>query len=451
MANNQLENIENNIKAPSRDTFHSKIGFILACIGSAVGMGNIWLFPYRVGQFGGAAFLVPYFLFVIVIGITGVIGEMSFGRAMGTGPLGAFQRALERKDIKKGYLLGLIPVIGSLSIAIGYAVVVGWILRFTIGSITGAVISTADSSAYFVEIAGEFGSVGWHFTGLALTFMVMLMGVSKGIEKANKIMMPAFFVLFLILAVRVATLSGAIEGYRYLFVPKWEFLKEPKTWIFALGQAFFSLSLAGSGTIVYGSYLKKTEDIVDCAKNVAFFDTFAAILAALVIIPSVFVFGMNPAAGPPLMFVIMPKVFKMMPMGQLFSIVFFIAVLFAGISSLMNLFETPIESLQHRFKLSRKASVTIIAAISFFVGLMIESGDKLGLWMDIVSIYVIPLGALLAGIIFFWVCGSEFAREQVQLGRRKKIGPWFEPMSKYIFCGLTIVVYILGIFYGGIG
>ncbi|PAB58534.1 sodium-dependent transporter [Anaeromicrobium sediminis] len=452
MADNHVKNVvDKNGETTNRETFNSQIGFILACIGSAVGMGNIWMFPYRVGQFGGAAFLVPYFIFVLVIGFTGVIGEMSFGRAMGTGPLGAFKKAFERRSKKNGDLLGLIPVIGSLGIAIGYAVVVGWILRFTVGAITGTVTSTVDSAAYFGEIAGEFGSLGWHFAGLAITFIIMLMGVGKGIEKANKVMMPAFFFLFIVLAIRVATLPGAIEGYKYLFVPKWEFLKDPKTWVYALGQAFFSLSLAGSGTVVYGSYLKKTEDIVACAKHVAFFDTCAAMLAALVIIPSVFAFNMDPAAGPPLMFITMPNVFKMMPMGQMFSILFFVAVLFAGISSLMNLFETPIEALQQRFNLSRGTSVAIMAIIGAGVGVMLESGDKLGAWMDVISIYVIPLGALLAGIVFFWVCGVKFAREQVQLGRGKEIGTWFEPMTKYVFCGLTIIVYILGIFYGGIG
>ncbi|GAB6088035.1 sodium-dependent transporter [Alkaliphilus crotonatoxidans] len=434
-----------------RDTFNSKVGFILACIGSAVGMGNLWMFPYRVGQFGGAAFLVPYFLFVMIIGFTGVIGEMSFGRAMQTGPLGAFKKAFERRNKKNGDLLGLIPVLGSLGIAIGYAVVVGWILKFTVGSISGAVTTAADSGAYFGQIAGPLGSVSWHFAGLALTFIVMLLGISNGIEKVNKFMMPAFFGLFVILAIRVATLPGATTGYQYLFVPQWELLKDPKTWVYALGQAFFSLSLAGSGTVVYGSYLKKTEDVVGCAKNVAIFDTIAAMLAAIVIIPSVFAFGLDPAAGPPLMFITMPNVFKMMPMGQLFAILFFVAVLFAGVSSLMNLFETPIEALQQRFKLSRGTSVAIIAAVSALVGLILEDADKLGSWMDVVSIYVIPLGALLAGIMFFWVCGPGFAREQAQLGREKTIGAWFEPMTKYVFCGLTIVVYILGIFYGGIG
>lgn len=452
MGNNKKESHYNSLNnETNRDTFDSKVGFILACIGSAVGMGNIWMFPYRVGQFGGAAFLVPYFIFVIVIGFTGVIGEMSFGRAMRTGPLGAFKKALERRGKKHGDLIGLIPVVGSLGIAIGYSVVVGWILRFTVGAITGSMIKAPDSGAYFGAIAGRMGSLSWHLMGLALTFIIMLAGVSNGIEKVNKVMMPAFYVLFLILAIRVATLPGAMEGYKYLFNPKWEFLANPKTWVYALGQAFFSLSLAGSGTVVYGSYLKKTEDIVGSAKYVAIFDTIAAMLAALVIIPSVFAFGMDPSAGPPLMFITMPSIFKQMPAGQFFAIIFFIAVLFAGVTSLMNLFETPIEALQERFKFSRKTSVAIIALCGAVTGIVLEDANKLGVWMDVISIYVIPLGALLAGIMFFWVCGSKFAREQVQLGRTKEIGAWFEPMTKYVFCGLTIIVYIFGIFYGGIG
>ncbi len=435
----------------TRDTFDSKLGFILACIGSAVGMGNIWLFPYRVGQFGGAAFLIPYFIFVALIGFTGVIGEMAFGRAMGTGPLGAFKQAMERRGKKHGDLIGLIPVIGSLGIAIGYSVVVGWILRFTVGSISGAMTSSPDSGAYFGMIAGSFGSVGWHFAALILTFVVMVAGVSAGIEKMNKIMMPAFFAMFLILAIRVALIPGAGAGYAYLLTPKWEFLGDPKTWVYALGQAFFSLSLAGSGTVVYGSYLKKTEDVVDSAKNVAIFDTIAAMLAALVIIPSVFAFNMDPAAGPPLMFITMPEIFKQMPAGRLFASIFFIAVLFAGVTSLVNLFETPIEALQERFNFSRAKAVITVGVIGAAVGIFIEDGGVLGTWMDIVSIYIIPLGALLAGIMFFWVCGPDFAREQAQLGREKLIGSWFEPMSRYVFVGLTILVYIAGIFYGGIG
>jgi NSS family neurotransmitter:Na+ symporter len=234
-----------------------------------------------------------------------------------------------------------------------------------------------------------------------------------------------------------------------MFIPKWEFLWNPQTWVFALGQAFFSLSLAGSGTLVYGSYLSNTEDVISSAKYVAIFDTIAAMLAALVIIPSVFAFGLDPAAGPPLMFITMPEVFKSMPGGQIFMIIFFIAVIFAAITSLVNLFETPIEALQSKFHLSRAKSVMIIAAIAVIVGVCIEG--IVGEWMDVVSIYIIPLGALLAGIMFYWVLGPKFAREQIQTGRMKKVGPWLDPVSRFVFCIATILVYIMGIFYGGIG
>ncbi|MEG0430618.1 MAG: sodium-dependent transporter [Anaerovoracaceae bacterium] len=440
--------MENNLN--KRDGFKTKLGFVMACIGSAVGMGNIWMFPYRVGQFGGASFLIPYFIFVALIGVTGVIGEITLGRSTKSGPLGAFKTALLMRGKKHGELIGLIPVVGSLAIAIGYSVVVGWILKFTVCSFTGDVLKTQDSGAYFGDIAGPFGSVSWHLAALVIVFIMMILGVSKGIEKVNKIMMPGFFIMFIILAIKVATLDNVAEGYKYLFTMDTEALMNPKTWVYALGQAFFSLSLAGSGTVVYGSYLSDKEDVVAGAKNIALFDTIAAMLAAVVIIPAVFAFNMDPTAGPPLMFITMPSVFKMMTMGWIFSVLFFVAVLFAGITSLVNLFESPIEALQQRFGLQRKNAVLIVAVIATIVGVLIENGDIVGKWMDFVSIYVVPLGALLAAIMVFWVCGKGYAREHAQLGRTKKIGGWFEPLSRYGFVGITIAVYVLGIMYGGI-
>ena len=270
----------------ARGEFRTRLGFIIACVGSAVGMGNIWMFPYRTGEFGGSAFLIAYFIFVILLGFSGVIGEMAFGRSVKCGPIGAF-----------------------------------------------------------TKLAVDFGSIGWHFLGLLLTFAIMLMGVSKGIEKMNKVMMPIFFIFFILLLIRVVMLPGAAEGYRYMFVPRWEELGNIQTWVYALGQAFFSLSLAGSGTIVYGSYLKKDIDVVSCAGNVALFDTCAALLAGMVVIPAVFAFGLDVGSGPPLMFITLPAVFQQIPFGALFAVIFFIAVIFAAVTSLMNLFETPIEAL----------------------------------------------------------------------------------------------------------
>lgn len=445
----------NHMEEKPRDQFRTRMGFIVACIGSAVGMGNIWMFPYRTGTFGGAAFLIPYFLFVILLGFSGVIGEMAFGRAMRTGPLGAFAGAMEMRFGKKargiGKCIGIIPILGSLGIAIGYSVVVGWFLKYLWSALSGELIQVEDMGTYFGSLAVDFGSVGWQMLGLGITFLIMGFGIVKGIEKMNKIMMPVFFAFFLLLLLRVVTFDGALEGFKYMFVPEWKHLGDVKTWVYALGQAFFSLSLAGSGTIVYGSYLEKKENIVSCAKNVAFFDTCAALLAGMVVIPAVFAFGLDVASGPPLMFITLPVVFQQMPMGSLFAVIFFVAVLFAAITSLMNLFETPIEALQMQFHLPRKAAVVTVALISAGTGIFLESGDAVSVWMDMVSIYIIPLGALLAGIMFFWVCPRGFAREQVQQGREKKLGSWFEPVTKYLFVGITLVVYILGIFFGGIG
>lgn len=440
-----------NTNNDSRDTFTSKAGFIIACIGSAVGMGNIWLFPYRLGQFGGAAFLIPYIIFVVLLGCTGLMGEFAFGRMTQTGPIGSFRFALETKNKRGGGIFGIIPVLGAFGIAVGYAVVVGWFIKFLIGSITGEMINATDSAAYFGSIAGPFGSILWHFIALVITAVVLLLGVSKGIEKVNKFMMPVFYILFLILLVRVLMLDGASEGLRYLCIPKWEVLSQPKTWIYALGQAFFSLSLAGSGMIVYGSYLKRDIDILSSAKNTVIFDTLAAITAGLVIIPAVFAFNLDPTSGPPLMFITLPSVFKLMPLGGIFAVVFFISVLFASITSLMNLLEVPIEALQSKFKFSRKVAVILVCTCAFLVGLFVENGDILGSWMDFVSIYIIPLGAFISGVMFFWIIGIDRAKSEIETGSKKILGPWFKPMAKYVFVFLTVTVFIAGILLGGIG
>ena len=216
---------------------------------------------------------------------------------MRTGPLGSFKKALEMRGLKGGEFIGLIPVIGSLATAIGYTVVMAWVLKFFIGSVSGEMIKSEDSGAYFGEIATDFGSVPWHIIVLVVTFAFMAFGISKGIERVNKVLMPLFYLLFVIIAIRVAFLPGSGAGYDFMFNPDWSALANPQTWVFALGQAFFSLSLAGSGTVVYGSYLSKKEDIVSSAKYIAIFDTLASMTAAMVIIPAVFAFGTDPTSA----------------------------------------------------------------------------------------------------------------------------------------------------------
>ena len=437
-----------------RESFNSKWGFILACIGSAVGMGNLWMFPTRVSLYGGGSFLIPYFIFVALIGSTGVIGEMCLGRGPRSGPIDAFGAACETRGRRKlGDALGFIPAAGSLAMAIGYTVVMGWILKYAIGAFTGATLAPADTDGFasaFGSMASAFGNNGWQLAALFFCILILMFGVGSGIENANKLMMPVFFILFVFLGIYVAFQPGAMQGYRYIFRIDPEILADPKTWIFALGQAFFSLSLAGSGTVVYGSYLKSDVDVVSSAKYVAFFDTAAALLAGLVIIPAVFSFGMAPNSGPGLLFITIPAVIRDIPLGRVFAIIFFLAVLFAGITSLMNLLESPVEALQKRLGWSRRSAITFIGVITAAVGIFVEGG-LLSAWMDSISIYVIPLGALLAGITMFWICGDKFARNAAQLGRVRTIGKWFKPMTKYVFCGVAVLVYILGIFFGGIG
>ena len=438
-----------------RDRFRCKTGFIIACIGSAVGMGNIWLFPARVSQFGGAAFLIPYFICVIFIGVTGVVGEMAFGRAMGAGPMGAFGKATEMvgKGRRPGETLALLPVICSLALAIGYSVVVGWILKYMFGSITGQVFqaqSVEEFEAMFGQAASSFGSVGWHLVGLGITFLIMIYGISSGIERANKVMMPLFFVMFIGMAIYIATLPGADKAYEFLMNPQWEALKNPKTWVYALGQAFFSLSLAGSGTLVYGSYLKKDVDIPSSARTVALWDTIAALVAAFTIIPAMATAGQElTGGGPGLMFIFLPNVFSQMSGGRIVIVVFFVAVAFAGITSLINLFETPVEALQTKLGYSRKKAVGVIAIIGTVVAVLIEG--IVSDWMDVCSIYLCPLGALIAGVMFYWVCGKKFVRQNIDLGARRKLGGWYEFASKYVFCGLTVLVLVLGTVLGSIG
>ena len=437
-----------------RDSFNNKWGFILACIGSAVGMGNIWMFPTRVSMYGGGSYLIPYFIFVALIGFTGVIGEMSFGRATKSGPVDAFGYACETKNKRKlGEVIGFIPVLGALAMAIGYTVVMGWILKYMIGAFTGKTLAPADTEGFaasFGSMASAFGNNVWQIVALVIGIIILMFGVGRGIEKANKIMMPVFFILFAVLGIYVAFQPGAIEGYKYIFRVDPEAFADPKTWIFALGQAFFSLSIAGNGTLIYGSYLSDNEDIPAAAGRVALFDTIAAMLAALVIIPAMATTGAQlNQGGPGLMFIFLPALFKSMPGGYIVAIIFFVAVFMAGLSSLINLYEAPIATIQEKLHLGRKASCAIIAAIALIVSICIQ-GIVSG-WMDILSIYICPLGAGLAGIMFFWICGKKYVETQVNTGRDKKFTDKFYPICKYIFCPICFLVLILGIVLGGIG
>lgn len=432
-------------------SFTSSLGFVLACVGSAVGLGNIWMFPYRLGEYGGAAFLIPYIFFIALFGFVGLSAEFAIGRRVGTGTLGSYEHCWEsRKMGTAGKILGWIPLLGSLGIAIGYSIIIGWVVRFLIGSVTNTVLEQ-DSAQYFGEVTKWMGNVPFHVIVIAITVLVLLLGAAIQIEKANKILMPLFFVLFAVLAVRVAFLPGASEGYKFLFVPKWEALANVDTWVMAMGQAFFSMSITGSGMIVYGSYLSKKEDIPKASMQTAVFDTIAAMLSALAIMPAVFAFKIEPTAGPSLMFITIPNIFKQMPFGRIFAVIFFLSVCFAGITSLINMFEAVIESWQHKFKLKRNHAVLLCGGITLLVGLFLEEEARVGSWMDFITIIVVPFGAVLGAISIYYILGFDKIREELEEGREKALPKLFKPAAKYIYVPLSIIVFILGLIYKGIG
>lgn len=432
-------------------SFSGSVGFILACVGSAVGLGNIWMFPYRLGQYGGAAFLVPYIFFVCLFGLTGLSAEFAIGRKARTGTLGSYELCWSKRGMQgAGKCVGWIPLMGSLGIAIGYSIIIGWVFRSLGGAVTGVLLER-DSAEFFAEATGEYGSLIWHFAVVFITVLVLVTGSVNQIERTNRIMMPIFFVLFSILAVRVFFLPGAGEGYKFLFVPRWEQLLDVNTWVMAMGQAFFSLSITGSGMIVYGSYLNRDTDIVGASMRTAVFDTLAALLAALAIMPAVFAFGIEPGAGPSLMFITIPKIFAQMPMGRLFAVIFFLSVAFAGITSLINMFEAVIESIQHRFQVPRKAAVLGCGILCFLVGVFLEAEPKVGSWMDFITILVVPFGAVLGAVSVYFIYGFREIRKELELGRSRPLPSWFGGIACGLYVPLTILVFILGIIYKGIG
>ncbi|QXM05091.1 sodium-dependent transporter [Crassaminicella indica] len=434
-----------------RETWTGKLGFILACIGSAIGLGNIWMFPWRLGQFGGAAFLIPYLLFVFLLGTTGLMGEFAFGRSQQRGPIGAFEKVFKEKNIPFGAIIGSIPVAAIGGIFTFYSVVVGWVLKYFSLAVLGA-FHHMDIDSAFESFAGHPESIFWNILAILITLSIVIFGIKQGIEKVNKIMMPSLFIIFILLMVRSLSLPGSIEGVNYLLLPDWSYLLKPITWIMALGQAFFTVSLGGGAMLVLGSYLRKDEDIPSSAIQTAFFDTSAAFLAAFIIIPAAFAFHLDVSAGPPLLFITMPHIFTKLSGGTFFGIAFFLCIIFAAISTEVALMEVIVEAFMDRLGFSRKKGVIAAACIGIVFGIPLDLNMSLfGKFADFITIYLLPLSALLAAIAFFWIYGIERAQAEVNQGALRPLGKWWGFFAKYIFVFVAAIVLVLGIIYGGIG
>ncbi len=428
--------------------FASRWGFILASVGSAVGMANVWGFPNKMGSNGGGAFLLIYLLFIVIFSYVGLPAEFAVGRRAGTGTLGAYENAWATRGKrlgKAGGILGWLPLAGSLCIALGYAVIVTYVLKALVDSVAGTLM-TADAAVWFGDFSSTPGSViPYHIIVVVGTLLTLFLG-AHSIEQTNKIMMPLFFLIFLVLAVRVAFLPGVAEGYLFMLTPRWEALKNPMIWLWAMGQAFFSLSVTGSGMIVYGAYLSKDEDVVGVARHTAIFDTIAAVVAALVIIPACFSYGLDVGAGPGLLFVTLPTILQDIPLGHLFAIILYLAMIFAGVSSLQNMFEAVAESLLHKFpKLSREVVLAILCVLCLGIGLWMEPISKWGTWMDLVSIYIIPIGATLGAVSWFYVMKKDDLLSAVNTGGRKRGKLWYG-VGRYVYVPLAAILCCVALF-----
>ena len=430
-------------------SFASRWGFILASVGSAVGMANVWGFPNKMGSNGGGAFLLVYLLFVFIFSYVGLPAEFAIGRRAGTGTLGAYENAWATRGARAGKVggwLGWLPLAGSLCIAIGYAVIVSYVLKALTDSLFGSLM-TADTAAWFSSFSSTpYSVIPYHIIVVVGTLMTLFFG-AHSIEKTNKIMMPLFFLIFLVLAVRVFLLPNALSAYRFMFAPQWEMLRDPMIWVWAMGQAFFSLSVTGSGMIVYGAYLSKEEDVVSVSQHTAFFDTVSAVVAALVIIPACFSYDLDVGAGPSLLFVTLPTILQDIPMGRLFAVILYAAMIFAGVSSLQNMFEAVAESLLHRFpRLSRTKVLILLCVLCLGCGIGMETISKWGPWMDLVSIYIIPIGATLGAISWFYVMKKEELLAAVNAGSKRHYGRFWYGVGRYLYVPLAAILCFIALF-----
>ena len=438
-----------------REKFASRLGFLLISAGCAIGIGNVWRFPYITGQYGGAAFVLIYLFFLVVLGLPIMAMEFAVGRASRKSCAVSF-RVLEPAGTKWHWYAWL-GMAGNYLLMMFYTTVAGWMLAYVVkmlrGAFTGA--SAEAVGGIFNDMLAQPGpQIFWMIVAVVLGFGVCSLGLQNGVEKITKAMMVCLLLLMVALAVRSVTLPGAGEGLKFYLVPDFGRLVEQgvgNVVYAAMGQAFFSLSITGSGMIIYGSYLSKSENIIHSSCMTAVLDTCAALLAGLAIIPAVFAFQMDPASGPPLMFITLPKVFSQIPFGNIIGGLFFLSVLFAGITSLMNMFEVCAEALQKTFRIRRKLSILITGTIIFIIGLFIENEKYLGSWMDVITIYVVPFGALLGAFMIYWILDKKKIHGELNTGAPKPVGKFFTITSKYIYVFLAVIVFILGIIYGGIG
>ena len=426
----------------NRSNFSSKLGFVLATAGSAVGLGNIWRFPYLAAKHGGGMFLLTYLVLVLTFGFTLSAAEILIGRKTGQSAITAFG-VLNKKWSFVGWLAALVPMI----ILPYYSVIGGWIFKYLFAFTTGeAKIAASDN--YFGNFIGKVSEpIGWFLLFIGITAVIVLFGVEKGVEKASKIMMPVLVIITIFIAIYSACMPGAFEGVLYYITPNFSHFSIT-TVLAALGQLFYSMSLAMGIMITYGSYMKKDVNVASSIHQVEIFDTGVAFLAGLMIVPAVFSFsgGSEEALskGPSLMFITLPKVFDSMPGGTVIGIIFFLMVLFAALTSSISLMETVVSVVQDKLKLNRKVTCLIVFAGCVILGLPSSLGN--GVWanikilgfafldfFDFISNSVLmPIVALLTCIFVGYVIKPKTLIEEAEISAKFKQEKLFTVVIKYI-------------------
>lgn len=436
-----------------RGKFSGGIGFVLAAAGSAVGLGNLWRFPYYAAKYGGGIFILVYVILALTFGFALMTTEIAIGRETGKSPVVAYKMICE-KFKSLGYLAALVPVI----ILPYYCVIGGWVLRYILVYVQGLTTEAATDTFFGTFTGDTFSPLLFFLIFLILTAVVVIGGVEKGIEKFSKFLMPILFVLIIGISIYVLFIPGTLEGVKYYLIPafdKFSFM----TVCAAMGQMFFSLSLAMGIMITYGSYIQKDVSLGRCVNQIELFDTIVAVLAGLLVIPIVYAFsgeaGLT-ANGPGLMFVSLPKIFAQMTGGRIMGFVFFVLVLFTAITSSVSVMEAIVSSLMDRFTITRKKACAIAIIVSILLGVPSSMGN--GAWahikllgMDFLTFFdylsnsvLMPIVALGTSILIGWVVGTKTVTDEVtrngETFGRQKI---YEFMIKYAAPVLLVIILVV--------
>lgn len=438
-----------------RSSFTGKIGFVLAAAGSAVGLGNIWRFPYLAAKYGGGIFLLVYLVLTLTFGFALMCAEIALGRKTGLSAVGAFKK-LNEKYAFVGYLASIVPMI----ILPYYSVIGGWVTKYLFAFLSGQVTLAANDSYFTDFISQPTEPVLWFLLFIGATSIIVLLGVEKGIEKVSKFMMPVLVALAMFIAIYSSFMPEAWEGVLYYITP--DFSKFSATTVLAaMGQLFYSMSLAMGIMITYGSYMKKEVNLESSVKQIELFDTGIAFMAGLMIIPAVFAFsGGDQAAlgkGPSLMFITLPKVFESMTGGTIIGIVFFLLVLFAALTSSISLMETVVSILQDKLKWGRKTTCIVVLIGCILLGLPSSLG--FGVWSNITifglsfldffdfisNSVLMPIVAFLTCIFVGYIIKPDTLIEEIELTGKFKRKNLFNVVIKYIAPVCIVLILISSI------